>query len=77
MDGWKFYILDDFAPRDRNVDLELENRFERTESIVGPVLVVGIQILDFIWVLLLFCYSFSIVEKRDVKSRFLKFELFW
>ena len=37
MDGWKFYVLDDFAPRDRNVDLELENRFERTESIVGHV----------------------------------------
>ena len=37
MDGWKFDILDDFGPRDRNVELELESSYERTKSIVGLV----------------------------------------
>ena len=37
MDGWKFDILDDFAPKDINVELELESSCERMESIVRPV----------------------------------------
>ena len=37
MDGWKFDILDDFAPKDENVELELESSCECTENIVGLV----------------------------------------
>ena len=37
MDGWKFNILDDFAPRDRIVELERENGCEHTDSTVGPI----------------------------------------
>ena len=35
MNGWKFDILDNFAPRDGNVELELESSCERTESTIG------------------------------------------
>ena len=37
MDGWKFDILDNFAHRDRNVELELENSCEHMESTIGIV----------------------------------------
>ena len=37
MDEWKFDFLDDFAPRDKNVELELESSCERMEITVGLV----------------------------------------
>ena len=77
MDTWKFDILDDFTHRDKNVKLELKSNCDRTESTIRRIWEVGIQILDFIWVSLLFCYSFVFIEKRDIKSWFLKFKLFW
>ena len=44
----KFEILDDFAFRVGNVELELESNYERMESIVGLVQEVGAQILNFL-----------------------------
>ena len=51
---WKFDILDGFAPKVGNSDLELKSGCEPTRSIVGHALEVGTQILDLFWVSVLF-----------------------
>ena len=37
MDEWKFNILDDFALKDENVELEFKSSCERMESTIRPV----------------------------------------
>ena len=43
----KIDILDDFAPRDENLELKLESSCDHTKSIIGLKWEVGIQVLNF------------------------------
>ena len=71
--GQKINILDDFAHKVENMELKLRSSCERTESMVGLTLEVGTQILNLLWVLVLFEYYFDFTKKCTIKSKIFSF----
>ena len=75
---WKFHILDNFTPRVENSDLELESGCDCTESTVGLIWEVGTQILNLLWVLVMFDTILIFLKKKcDLKIWFFKLNFFY
>ena len=74
---WKFYFLDYFALRVENCESEFGSGCKHTKGTVGLVWEVETQILNFLWVSLLFYYSFGFIEKRNSKIWLLELKSFW
>ena len=66
-DEQKIDILDDFALRVKNVEMEPESSCERTEYMVGLVYEVITQILNLLLVLVMFWKLFDFIEKHKKK----------
>ena len=70
-DERKINILDDFVPRVRNMELELKSSYERMESMIGLIYAVGTQILNLLWVSILFDTVLILQKNVQLKIWFL------